>query len=149
MWTNSKPSSEGKQTHMETMTKNHESQLSLLLLELYSLFYLTLEAPCLSLCKYWADYGRFARTKWTLRNGGILLHILISIHITLASKGHRSRLRCHYAEYYMTRRTALPHSAENLYIGQVTGTGYRDANKETIKQCQPLRGNGEVEMRNA
>lgn len=39
----------------------------------------------------------------------IALRILISIHIALASKG--LRLRVHYAKYYTTRKTVLPHRA--------------------------------------
>lgn len=139
-----------KKAHMEAITKNHENQLSLLLSELYSLLPYFGGALFVTLRhNHWPDYGSCARTKWTLRNGEIVFPILISINITLASKGHRSRLRVHYDENYTTRKTVLPHSAWVLYIRQVTGAGYRDANKETIKQCQPLNGNWEVEMRNA
>lgn len=56
-----------------------------------------------------ANYGRFARIKWALRNGGIVLHVLTGIHIALASKGLRNRLRVHYTKYYTIRKTVLPH----------------------------------------
>ena len=53
----------------------------------------------------------FTRIKWAPRNGGIVLDILVGIDIALASKGLRNRLRVHYAKYYTTRKTVLPHRA--------------------------------------